>query len=107
MKTALINAILSQKIKIKPSIKFGEVQCYVRQATVASQKEIEKISDDENSQLKIVALILCDENGDLIFDKDNSEDLSVLENLTAETIAKICNDYTDFNFRQPETEKKQ
>ena len=106
MKNALINAILSQKLKPFNTIQINGVQCFVRQATIASQKEIEK-QTDENSQLKIIALILCDENGELIFDKDNSEDLSILENLTADTIAKICNDYAVFNgFRQPETEKE-
>lgn len=105
MKTALINAILSQTFKTAKTVKINGVQCFVRQATIASQKEIEQQSGDDN-QLKIIALILCDENGDLIFDKDNSEDLSILENLTTETIAKICDDYAVFNgFRQPE--KKQ
>ena len=117
MKNALINAILSQKLKVSKTVKIGGVQCFVRQATIASQKEIEKQTEkqtdekekqtDENSQLKIFALILCDEKGELIFDKDNSEDLSILENLTAETIAKIVDDYAIFNgFRQPETEKE-
>lgn len=105
MKTALINAILSQTFKTAKTVKINGVQCFVRQATIASQKEIEQQSDDDN-QLKIIALILCDENGGLIFDKDNSEDLAILENLTTETIAKICDDYAVFNgFRQPE--KKQ
>lgn len=107
MKNALISAILSQQLKVSKTIKIGSVQCFVRQATISSQKEIEK-QTDENSQLKIIALILCDEKGDLIFDKDNSEDLSILENLTAESISKIVDDYAVFNgFRQPETEKKQ
>lgn len=106
MKNALINAILSQQLKVSKTVKINGVQCFVRQATIASQKEIER-QTDENSQLKIIALILCDENGELIFDKDNSEDLSILENLTAETIAKICDDYAIFNgFRLPETEKE-
>ena len=105
MKTALINAILSQTFKTAETVKINGVQCYVRQATIATQKEIE-LQTSDNSQLKIIALILCDENGVLIFDKDNSEDLSILENLTTETIAKICDDYAVFNkFRQPE--KKQ
>lgn len=106
MKNALIKAILSQKINTAKTVKIGKVQCFVRQATIANQKEIENQSG-ENSQLKIIALILCDENGGLIFDKDNSEDLSILENLTAETITQIVNDYAIFNgFRQPETEKE-
>ena len=106
MKNALINAILSQQLKVSKTVKINGVQCFVRQATIASQKEIER-QTDENSQLKIIALILCDENGALIFDKDNSEDLSILENLTADTIAKIADDYAIFNgFRQPETEKE-
>ena len=106
MKNALIKAILSQKINTAKTVKIGEVQCFVRQATIANQKEIENQSGD-NSQLKIIALILCDENGELIFDKDNSEDLAILENLTADTIAKICDDYAIFNgFRQPENEEK-
>ena len=101
MKTALINAILSQTFKTAKTVKINGVQCFVRQATIATQKEIEAQSGD-NNQLKIIALILCDENGGLIFDKNNSEDLSVLENLTTETIAKICDDYAVFNgFRQP------
>ena len=38
---------------------------------------------------------------------DDKEDLSILENLTTETITQIVNDYAIFNgFRQPETEKK-
>ena len=108
MKNALISAILSQQLKVSKTVKIGGVQCFVRQATIASQKEIEKIDHTkEQGQLKIVASILCDENGALIFDKDNSEDLSILENLTAETIAKIADDYAVFNgFRQPETEKE-
>ena len=106
MKNALINAILSQTFKTAKTVKINGIQCYVRQATIASQKEIEQQSGD-NNQLKIIALILCDENGVLIFDKDNSEDLSILENLTTETIAKICDDYAVFNkFRQPETDEK-
>ena len=106
MKTALINAILSQTFKTAETVKINGVQCFVRQATIATQKEIE-LQTSDNSQLKIIALILCDENGVLIFDKDNSEDLSILENLTTETIAKICDDYAVFNkFRQPETDEK-
>lgn len=104
MKNALINAILSQQLKTAKTVKINGVQCFVRQATIASQKLIEN-ETGENSQLKIIALILCDEKGELIFDKDNSEDLSILENLTAETITKIVNDYAIFNgFRQPEKE---
>lgn len=113
MKNALINAILSQQLKVSKTVKIGDVQCFVRQATVASQKEIENQTveiekqTDENSQLKIIALILCDEKGKLIFDKDDSEDLAILENLTADTISKICDDYATFNgFRKPETEKE-
>ena len=108
MKNALINAILSQKLKPYKTIQINGVQCFVRQATIASQKEIEKIdATKQNGQFKIIASILCDENGDLIFDKDNSKDLSVLENLSTETIKKIVDDYAIFNgFRQPETEKE-
>ena len=105
MKNALINAIMSQTFKTAKTVKINGIQCYVRQATIATQKEIE-LQTSDNSQLKIIALILCDENGVLIFDKDNSEDLAILENLTTETITKICDDYAIFNgFRQPE--KKQ
>lgn len=111
MKTALINAILSQQLKTAKTVKINGVQCFVIQATLASQKAIEKIDHKkEQGQLKIMASILCDENGNLLFDKNNSEDLSILENLTAETIAKIADDYAIFNgFRQPEKEpeKKQ
>ena len=108
MKNALISAILSQKLKPFNTIQINGVQCFVWQATIASQKEIEKIdATKQNGQFKIIASILCDENGDLIFDKDNSKDLSVLENLTTETIKKIVDDYAIFNgFRQPETEKE-
>ena len=106
MKNALINAIKSQSIKTAKTGSIGGIQCYVRQATIASQREIEAQQGDD-AQLKIIALILCDEHGSSIFDKDDSEDLSVLENLTTETITQIVNDYAIFNgFRQPETEKK-
>ena len=106
MKNALIYAIKSQSIKTSKTVSIGGIQCYVRQATIASQREIETQQGDD-AQLKIIALILCDENGVSIFDKDDKEDLSILENLTTETITQIVNDYAIFNgFRQPETEKK-
>ena len=106
MKNALINAIKSQSIKTSKTVTIGGIQCYVRQATIASQREIEAQQGDD-AQLRIIALILCDEHGVPIFDKDDSEDLSILENLTTETITQIVHDYAVFNgFRQPETEKK-
>lgn len=72
--------------------KWGTV--YVRDVTVAEVEEQTRDTEDKQDKMRIargVARVLCDENGNRLFDPDDADDVGLLAKQPWKLLSKIIN----------------
>jgi len=87
----------------------GGDEIFIKKATIAEIAKIEAVAaSGERVAEKTIALILCDEHGNLIFDADKIADLDeIAEMVTADFVKNAQAEFLAFNGFQAAEEKKQ
>lgn len=100
----LFSQLSNEKQMLEPSEVIGGVQFYVKRLTVGNMthflSQLESLQDKKDGLEKAreLACMIYAENGELVFDMNNADDLAVVANLPAWVFGKFNDDFSRINF---------